>query len=169
MFYCLIQIELVNVSVWLKQGIQWICIWPSSFTLALHVKPEVYLCMWIPVYIILSCILIQLLHSNMTNLNDVRLSWWCRWRHTSSGMWCCVGGTVLLDISENCAACIFRNKHSLMGGLLVPEDDGNSVLPASCPWRSEYLWHNLLCTIATFKYCYPQLPPRTNTLMTASN
>ena len=85
MFYCLIQIELVNVSVWLKQGIQWICIWPSSFTMALHVKPEVYLFMWIPVYSILFCILIQLMHSNMTNLNVVRLSWWCRWRHQGYG------------------------------------------------------------------------------------
>jgi len=48
-------------------------------------------------------------------------------------MWCCVGGRVLLDISEYCGACIFRIKHSMMGGLLVPEDDGNSVLPGSCP------------------------------------
>jgi len=40
----------------------------------------------------------------------------------TSGIWWCVGGRVLLDISENCAACIFRIKHSMMGGLLVLED-----------------------------------------------
>jgi len=38
---------------------------------------------------------IQLLHSNMTNLKDVRLSQWCRWRHISWEVWCCVGGRVL--------------------------------------------------------------------------
>ena len=41
MFCCLIQIELVNISVRMEQGIDRVCTWPSNFTLALHVKPEV--------------------------------------------------------------------------------------------------------------------------------
>jgi len=58
-------------------------------------------------------------------------------------MWCCVGGRVLLDVLEYCIVCIFRIRRSMMGGLLVPEDEGNAVLPnvktyspsdtASCP------------------------------------
>jgi len=40
------------------------------------------------VYIILSCILIQLLHSNITNLRDVRLSQWCCWSVVLVGEYC---------------------------------------------------------------------------------
>jgi hypothetical protein len=110
MFYCLIQIQLVTVFVVksLKQGAQWICTLPSRFTLALSIKTW-GLIMYLNTGVLLYHVfLIQLLHSNMNNLKDVRLSQWCCWRLTSPAMWCCVVGWVLLDISKYCIALIFR-------------------------------------------------------------